>query len=102
MMRALRPDSFELRRDELRQLVRRSREVVLLAAITGVVTGLGVRGFEYVVEEMYHQVIEAPLWMTAMAPAAGLVCSALIPRFAGGGASGSTSTSTRAGTGWAE
>ena len=91
MMRALRPDSFELRRDELRQLVRRSREVVLLAAITGVVTGLGVRGFEYVVEEMYHQVSEAPLWMTAMAPAAGLVCSALILRFAGGGASGSTS-----------
>jgi CIC family chloride channel protein len=91
MMRALRPDSFEVRRDELRQLVRRSREVVLLAAITGVLTGLAVRGFEYIVDELYRSVIEAPLWVTALAPAAGLVCSALILRYGGAGASASTS-----------
>ena len=90
MMRALRPESFEVRRDELRQLVRRSREVVLLAAMTGVVTGLLVRGFEYVVEEVYHRVLEAPLWLAAISPAIGLVVAAIVLRL-GGGMSPSTS-----------
>ncbi len=88
-MRALRPESFEVRRDELRQLVRRSREVVLLAAVTGVVTGLAVRGFEYFVDEIFHQVLEAPLWLTAVSPALGLVVAALLLKV--GGASPSTS-----------
>jgi chloride channel protein, CIC family len=91
MMRALRPESFEIRRDELRQLVRRSREVVLLAALTGVVTGLAVRGFEYLVEELFHQVLEAPLWLTAISPAIGLVVASLILKVGGGGASSATS-----------
>ncbi|MDW3212847.1 MAG: chloride channel protein [Ilumatobacteraceae bacterium] len=90
MMRALRPESFEVRRDELRQLVRRSREVVLLAALTGVVTGLAVRGFEYLVEEIYHQVLEAPLWLAAISPPIGLIVASLILKI-GGGASPSTS-----------
>ncbi len=89
-MRALRPQSFEVRRDELRQLMRRSREVVLLAALTGVVTGLCVRGFEYLVEEIFHAVTHAETWQTALAPALGLVISAGILR-AAGGASSSTS-----------
>ena len=89
-MRALRPESFEVRRDELRQLVRRSREVVLLAAVTGIVTGLAVRGFEYIVDEIYHQVLEAPVWWAAVAPAIGLVLAAVVLRL-GGGASPSTS-----------
>ena len=91
MIRALRPESFEVRRDELRQLVRRSREVVLLAAVTGVFTGLGVRGFEYLVDEAYHSVLDAPIWFAAISPAIGLVVAALLLRFAGGGASPSTS-----------
>ena len=62
----------------------------MLAAITGVVTGLAVRGFEYVVEELYHHVLEAPLWVAALAPGIGLVIAAVILRF-GGGASPSTS-----------
>lgn len=90
-MRALRPESFEVRRDELRELVRRSREVVLLAAITGVLTAIGVFGFEWAVEEMYHAVLEAPPWLAATAPAAGLVVSVSVLRFVGGGASPSTS-----------
>lgn len=90
MMRALRPESFEVRRDELRQLVRRSREVVLLAALTGVVTGLAVRGFEYLVEEIYHHVLEAPLWLAAISPPIGLIVASLILKI-GGGASPSTS-----------
>lgn len=91
MMRAIRPDSFEVRRDELRVLVRRSREVVLLAAITGILTGLGVRGFEYVVEALYDAVLHAPTWAAATAPALGLVTSALVLKFVGGGASPATS-----------
>ncbi len=91
MIRALRPESLEVRRDELRELVRRSREVVLLAALTGVTTGLVVRGFEFFVEEIFHRVLEAPMWVTAISPAIGLVAAALLLKFAGGGASPSTS-----------
>lgn len=69
--------------------MRRSREVVLIAAITGVVTGLFVRGFEYIVEEMYDAVLEAATWQTALAPVLGLILSAIILRL--GGASSSTS-----------
>lgn len=87
----MRPESFEVRRDELRQLVSRSREVVLVAALTGVVTGLAVRGFEFVVEHAYHEVVHAPLWVTAVAPAVGLVLAAVLLKVAGGGASSATS-----------
>jgi CIC family chloride channel protein len=90
-MRALRPDSFEIRRDELRVLVRRSREVVLLAAVTGVLTGLAVRGFDWVVEELYHIVTHTDPWKAALAPVVGVVLSALTLRFVGGGASSATS-----------
>jgi CIC family chloride channel protein len=63
---------------------------VLLAALTGVVTGLAVRGFEYVVDDIYHQVLEAPLWLAAISPPIGLVVASLILKL-GGGASPSTS-----------
>lgn len=90
-MRALRPESFEVRREELREFVKRSREVVLLAAITGIVTGLAVRGFEFLVEWSYEQVHESPLWFGAVAPPLGLVAAALILRYGGAGASPATS-----------
>lgn len=87
----MRPASFEVRRDELRQLVSRSREVVVVAALTGVVTGLAVRGFELVVERSYHEVVHAPTWATAIAPALGLVLAAILLKYGGGGASSATS-----------
>jgi len=88
-----RPSSFDIRTGELRDLVRRSREVVLLAAITGAVTGLFVRFFEYVVVEVLfeHVVLEGPLWFGAIAPGVGLVLSALLLRTLGSGASSATS-----------
>ena len=89
--RRLRTDSFSNRRDEFRSLFRRSREVVLLAAITGVVTGLFVRGFEYLVEHSYEWVVDSPRWVGAVAPALGLVATAIILRTVGGGASPGTS-----------
>ncbi|MGB3733689.1 MAG: hypothetical protein WA964_01940, partial [Ilumatobacter sp.] len=48
----LRPRNIDLRTDEFRDLVKRSREVVLLAAVTGALTGVLVRYFEFVVVEL--------------------------------------------------
>ena len=84
MLRGLRPDTFSVRRDEFRSLVRRSREVILIAAITGIVTGLFVRGFEYLVEVVFDALVEAPLWVGAVGPAVGFLLAAIILRFVGG------------------
>ena len=62
----------------------------MLAALTGVVTGLAVRGFEYLVDEIYHEVLAAPLWVAAFAPALGLIAASICLKL-GGGASPSTS-----------
>ncbi len=89
---ALRPSTLDIRTTELRSLVKRSREVVLLAAVTGAATGLFVRFFEYVVVElMLHTVLEGPLWFVAIAPGLGLVLSAILLRTVGAGASPATS-----------
>ena len=87
----MRPDVFSQRRDEFRSIVRRSREVVLLAAATGIATGLFVRGFELAVHSVYDQLLEAPLWILLTAPVTGLIVAALSLRYIGGGVSGSTS-----------
>lgn len=63
----------------------------MLAAVTGVVTGFAVRGFQYLVEHLSDSVLEASTWVAAIAPAAGLVASAVILRYVGGGASPATS-----------
>lgn len=91
MLSRWRPPTFDIRSEEFRDLVRRSREVVLLAAITGSITGLVVRFFEYfVVEVAFHYVVEGPLWMGAVAPGIGLVLSAILLRTVGNGASSAT------------
>jgi chloride channel protein, CIC family len=87
-----RPSTFDIRTEEFRDLVRRSREVVLLAAITGAVTGLFVRFFEYVVVEvLFERIVHGPLWVGAVAPGIGLVLSAILLRTVGNGASSATS-----------
>jgi chloride channel protein, CIC family len=87
-----RPSTFDIRTEEFRDLVRRSREVVLLAAITGAVTGLFVRFFEYVVVEfLFERIVHGPLWVAAVAPGVGLVLSAILLRTVGNGASSATS-----------
>jgi CIC family chloride channel protein len=91
-MTVMMPASFDIRTGELRNLVRRSREVVLLAAVTGAITGLGVRFFEYVVAEVaFDRLLHGPLWFAAIAPGLGLVAAALILRIVGNGASPATS-----------
>ncbi len=92
MMLGWRPPSFDIRSEEFRDLVRRSREVVLLAAITGSITGFVVRFFEYVVAEVtFEKIIEGPLWLGAVAPGIGLALSAILLRTLGNGASSATS-----------
>lgn len=72
--------------------MRRSRDVVVFAAITGALVGLAVRLFEYVVLELlYHELLEQELWVIALAPVGGLLVSALLLRWAGGGVSSATS-----------
>jgi chloride channel protein, CIC family len=86
------PSTFDIRTGELRDLVRRSREVVLLAAITGAVTGLFVRFFEYIVVEVtFEHIVEGPLWVGAVAPGIGLLLSAILLHSLGNGASSATS-----------
>ena len=87
-----RPSTFDIRTEEFRDLVRRSREVVLLAAITGAVTGLFVRFFEYiVVEVVFERIVHGPLWVGAVAPGIGLVLTAILLNTVGNGASPATS-----------
>jgi chloride channel protein, CIC family len=87
----MRPRSFDMRRDEFRAIVHRSRDAVLLAAITGVIVGLGVRGFEYLVLEVaYTWVLTTNMWVMAMLPVLGLIISSLILKYLGRGASGAT------------
>ena len=75
--RSVRPDVFSQRRDEVRSIFRRSREVVLLAAATGIATGLFVRGLDVAVHAVYDRLFEAPLWMLLTAPVSGLLVAAL-------------------------
>jgi CIC family chloride channel protein len=65
---------------------------VLLAAITGALTGLFVRFFEYIViEVVYERIVHGPLWVGAIAPGIGLMLSAILLKTLGNGASSATS-----------
>jgi len=76
------------RRAELGFLGRRSRQVLLLAALTGLLTAGVVAGFEYLVNEQMLSWVESwPLALQAGAPAVGLVGAALALRYLAGGAS---------------
>ena len=56
------------RHAELRLLGRRSRQVIVLAAVTGLITGMVVAGFEYLVNEQILARVEAwPLALQACA-----------------------------------
>ena len=65
--------------------------MVLLAAVTGAVTGAFVRFFEYVVVEVaFRYLVEGPVWFGAVAPGIGLALSAVLLRTVGIGASPAT------------
>ncbi|MEY2461010.1 MAG: chloride channel protein family, partial [Acidimicrobiaceae bacterium] len=73
---------------KLRSLGARARQVGFLAVMTGAITGVGVAGFDRVVEgQMFDRVLELPLWVQAVAPVAGLTIAMVILRWVGRGAS---------------
>ncbi len=73
-----------------RELARRSREVVLLAAIVGVATGLGVAAFDGAVTRSLEQLNRLPLWAIAVGPFVGLSVAAVALRWVGPSASPAT------------
>lgn len=68
---------------ELRRLATRSREVLLLAAIVGAATGLGVALFDTVVTKSVEWVDRLPLWAAAILPLFGLSVAAASLRWIG-------------------
>ena len=83
---------FDVRavRAQSRDLARRSRDTLLLSAVVGVVTGIGVAGFESVVTGGLEQVNRLPLWAIAVAPLVGLTVAALALRWIGPSSSPAT------------
>lgn len=73
-----------------RDLVRRSKEALLLAAVVGAVTGLGVAGFDSAVTHGVDAMNSLPLWATAIAPLVGLSLAAATLHFVGPDASPAT------------
>lgn len=69
---------------ELIGLGRRSHRVLILSALTGLVTGAVIAGFEFLVNQQLLARIEtAPLWLQATAPTVGLAIAALALRTVG-------------------
>src|SRR3954471_14220790 len=69
----------------------RLREASILAIVTGTVTGLAVALFDRAVrDETFDRILDAPLWVQAIAPAVGLTIAALILRWWGRGTTPST------------
>ena len=75
----------EHRRQELHSLANRSQQVVTLAAVTGVITGLFVGGFDrLVVDVAFDHVLLLSPWLLAFVPGFGLLGAMLIRKLAGG------------------
>lgn len=76
---------------ELRAIGHHARQVGILAVVTGASTGLAVAAFDRVVGvEVFGALLRAPLWVQAVAPAAGLALAALALRWIARGASPAT------------
>ena len=76
------------RAEELLHIRDRARQTGLLAVSTGVLTGLGVAGFERVIGAgLFDSLLRAPLWIQALGPAVGLTVAALVMRYVARGAS---------------
>ncbi len=69
----------------------RSRQVLLLAAVAGAVTGFGVAFFETIVVELiFDHLLDLPLWALALMPTIGLVIATLSLRVLGPATPGTT------------
>src|SRR5262245_50835547 len=82
---------FDQRRTELRALLTRTREIVVLAAVIGGLTGLGVALFDTITADgLLNRLTSGPVWVQAVGPAVGLLAAAAALRWLAGGASPST------------
>ena len=82
---------FDRRAPEFRALLDRTRETVILAAVIGSLTGLGVAAFDSLTADaILAHVTTAPVWLEAVAPLAGLLLATAALRWLSGGASPST------------
>ncbi len=76
---------------ELRSLVQRSREVVVVAALTGAITGLGVVLFAEVADRaLFERMLESPAWVQVVGPLVGLALAAAAVRWLSGSSSAAT------------
>jgi CIC family chloride channel protein len=79
------------RREELGKLATRSRQVVVLAGLTGIVTGAFVALFDWlVVDVSFEHVIGLAPWLIAVLPGAGLIVALAARRLIGGDVSSAT------------
>lgn len=79
------------RRERLAALGRRTRQVVLLSAATGFLTGSAVALFEWLTHhQLFERLQEAPTAVQVVGPLIGLLAAAAILRWLGGGATPST------------
>jgi CIC family chloride channel protein len=80
------------RSERVADLARRSREVLLLSAVTGAITGLSVVAFEWLAgEQGLERLYELPVAIQVVAPTVGLVLAGLALRWFAAGASPATS-----------
>jgi hypothetical protein len=63
-----------------RGFAQRSRDVIVAAALVGIVTGMLVAGFEWLTAHLLDRVTELPLWLLVFMPAVGLALAALALR----------------------
>src|SRR5207248_750135 len=62
---------------ELRRLLGRGREVVIFAAVIGVLTGLGVAAFDRITADaIFGWLTSMPVWVEALGPPVGLALAA--------------------------
>jgi CIC family chloride channel protein len=82
---------FDRRGAEFRHLLDRTREIVVIAAVIGGLTGLAVAAFESVTSDaILARVTTAPVWLEVVAPLAGLLVAAAALRWLADGATPST------------
>ncbi|MEZ5235143.1 MAG: chloride channel protein [Acidimicrobiales bacterium] len=82
---------FAVHRARVLALGRRTRQVIGFAALTGLLTGLGVAGFEEVTRtQVFDRVAALPTWAVIAMPAVGLLLSAALLRWVAGGVGPST------------
>ena len=82
LRRIVRNRSLERNRTRLVAIGRHSRLVLVLAALTGALTGLGVAGFDWVTrDELFAHLRHQPRWVEVAAPVLGLLGAAALLRW---------------------